>query len=124
MNARSLREAIKEVCGRFVDNAVGNKCKSKLYIDKLITHFLFDYNYYGDLSLKFQSLIGTLGESVAGDEKLFHFTGNSMSIMSVHSKLHRIGLRMYKLVPIHCSYISSYYRYLYELFAILAIFFN
>ena len=36
--------------------------------------------------------------SVSGDEKLFHFTGNSCYIMMAPSKPTRIGLWMFQLV--------------------------
>ena len=38
-----------------------------------------------------------LGERVAGDEKLFHFTGNSIDIRLVPSKPGHIGLWFYEL---------------------------
>jgi hypothetical protein len=43
---------------------------------------LFAAPIYEYLSLNFQKIVLQLGDSVAGDEKLFHFTGNSYSACS------------------------------------------
>ena len=64
----------------------------------MFTHFLVTHGFYERMSERFQGLLRTVGSSVSGDEKLFHFTGNSCYIMLVPSKPSRIGLWMYQLV--------------------------
>ena len=39
------------------------------------THFLFDYRYSKQLSHNFRAILRGIGDRVAGDEKLLHFTG-------------------------------------------------
>lgn len=59
--------------------------------------------YYEDISQKFLSIVENVGEAVAGDEKLFHFTGESLSARLVPSKPGTIGLWMYEL----CAQLKS-----------------
>jgi hypothetical protein len=52
---------------------------------------------YEDICANFQKTITQIGESCAGDEKLFHFTGQSRDIRLVPSKPGRVGLWNYQL---------------------------
>ena len=72
-------------------------CNTKA-MGKLFSHFLISHGFYENLSICFRGLLRNLGSSVSGDEKLFHFTGNSCYIKFVPSKPSRIGLWMYQLV--------------------------
>ena len=65
---------------------------------EVITHrFLIDHTHFDELSERFQLSLLCLGEVVVGDEKLFHFTGNSGHIVLCISKPARIGLWFYEL---------------------------
>jgi len=58
----------------------------------------------------FNSVLSELGAFVAGDEKLLHFTGNGVHVMSVKSKPDRIGLWYYELaVKLECGAIFVIY---------------
>ena len=50
------------------------------------------------ISNHFQSIVQSLGQGVASDEKLFHFTGDSVDVRLVISKPDKIGLWFYELV--------------------------
>ena len=62
-----------------------------------MTKFLFSATYYSNISANFMG-IRSLGEAVAGDKKLLHFTGNSDHILLINTKPARIGLWFYQLV--------------------------
>jgi hypothetical protein len=71
-------------------------------LEKLMSIPLFTYHYFEEISLNCQSVVRHLGEYVAGDEKLFHFTGDSGDIRLVLTKPDRIGLWFYQLcAPLH-----------------------
>jgi hypothetical protein len=65
--------------------------------ETLMSRFLITPKEYQLLSTSFQSLLSSYGDSIAGDEKLFYFTGNSGNIRLVPSKPDRIGLWFYEL---------------------------
>ena len=67
-------------------------------MDKLLAYLLIDFMYFENLSENFQSIVRSLRESVAGDEKLFHFTGNTVYLIQVPSKPAKIGFWIYQLV--------------------------
>ena len=52
---------------------------------------------FGSISENFQSIIESLGQAVAGDEKLFHFTGDTPFLRHVPSKPDQVGLWNYEL---------------------------
>ena len=60
------------------------------------------------LNENFQKLAESLGQCVAGDEKLFHFTGESKDLRLCISKPDRIGLWFYQL----CALLRSGKPYL------------
>ena len=60
------------------------------------------------LNENFQKLAESLGQCVAGDEKLFHFTGESKDVRLCISKPDRIGLWFYQL----CALLRSGKPYL------------
>lgn len=65
---------------------------------------------FAELSENFNSVLSELGAFVAGDEKLLHFTGNGVHVMSVKSKPDRIGLWYYELaVKLECGAIFVIY---------------
>lgn len=65
--------------------------------EKLLAHMLVTAQHTGALSKNFQQVVLHLGQSVAGDEKLFHFTGESPNVRLVISKPGRVGLWFYEL---------------------------
>ena len=97
-NQRPLRKAIEEARRNLTDTHPHSPVICRHYVDKLLTHFLIDYTYFEYLSEIFQSIVRSLGESVAGDEKLFHFTGNTPYLIQVPFKLANIGFWIYQLV--------------------------
>lgn len=60
----------------------------KLYIPRLL---------WDSITKNFRDAINYPGVSVAGDEKLFHYTGHSAYVRLVQSKPERIGLLFYEL---------------------------
>ena len=64
---------------------------------KVIQNILFSYKLSDDLSANYQKAVLSLGESVAGDEKLWKFTGNSGNLKLVISKPDRIGFWNFQL---------------------------
>ena len=93
-----LKKFIRECIDYFND-----KCEdleqqiSFKVVEKLMTILTFD-GFEDCLNKAFQDIVFKLGQSVAGDEKLFHFTGDSGDIRLIISKPDRIGLWFYELV--------------------------
>jgi hypothetical protein len=79
------------------DQENGTKKISFKSIEKMMTILTFD-GFEDMISKSFQDIVLRLGQSIAGDEKLFHFTGNSGDIRLVVSKPDRIGLWFYEVV--------------------------
>ena len=90
---RPLRDALEECQEHFHDL----DCPGIDYLTKLTSVLVFDESMEEVLSLKFQSALSRLGQFVAGDEKLFHFTGQSGDVRLVKSKPDQIGLWFYEL---------------------------
>jgi len=63
----------------------------------LLAHYHIGYTYWSELSSNFAAALTSLGQIVAGDEKLVHFTGDSLFIRKVAEKPDRIGLWTYEL---------------------------
>lgn len=97
-NTRPLEKAIKSSREHFDIRHPDSTSPNSKVIERLLTHFLISADHYELLSRNFQSVVRILGECVAGDEKLLHFTGNSGHIMLVRAKPARIGLWFYQLV--------------------------
>jgi hypothetical protein len=74
-------------------------------IMKMIAIFLIEQEpVVQKINENFHSVVRKLGQSVAGDEKLYHFTGNSCDVRLVASKPDRIGLWFYELcAPLKCG---------------------
>lgn len=72
-------------------------------LSRLVARFLITDQNYGDVSDIFLSIVQRLGEWVAGDEKLLHYTGNSGDIRIVRSKPDHVGLWFYEL----CARLST-----------------
>ena len=66
-------------------------------IATLITRVLLTMDYSDQISKNFRSILDSVGQHAAGDEKLFHFTGNSDLIRLVINKPGKVGLWFYQL---------------------------
>lgn len=66
------------------------------HLQRLVTILLFGDNNVNRICRNFQSTVHHLGQYIAGDEKLFHYTGESGCIRLVPSKPDRIGLWFYE----------------------------
>ena len=76
-----------------------NRTKKVIGVPKVLKlTSIINFHYYErELCNNFQCFLCKLGDSVAGDEKLFHFTGESGNIRLVLSKPDRVGLWFYQL---------------------------
>lgn len=94
-----LRGNIMDALAHFAGRCRGDK--SRLIgintVEVLIARFNIDSAFFPALSKNWQSVLRTLGQFLAGDEKLLHFTGNSGDIRAIPSKPDRIGLWFYEL---------------------------
>ena len=66
-------------------------------IEILIARVLLTMDYSDQVSKNFRSILHSVGQHAAGDEKLFHFTGDSDLIRLVVSKPGKVGLWLYQL---------------------------
>lgn len=103
---RPLRTAIEEAQEFFKDYY--EKPPGISVTEYLATHFLLTNDYFKDLSSNFQSIVVNLGQSVAGDEKLLHFTGDSKDVRLCLTKPDRIGLWFYEL----CGFLENGLSYM------------
>lgn len=96
-NTNAQREAFKKAKLYFETKFPEIPKVSLDLIEKLHTHFLITTEEEKTLCNNLLKLVVQLGEYVAGDEKLFHFTGNSGFIRLCPNKPDRIGLWNYML---------------------------
>ena len=80
-NQRPLREAIEEAMRHFTDAHPKSPAICRHYVDKFLASFLIGHTYFEYLAENFQCVMTSLGESVAGDEKLFRFTAYTAYII-------------------------------------------
>ena len=71
-NIRPLRENIEKARAHLKSTFPDAIMPAINVICKLITHFVFQASHFNHISLNFQSIVVTLGQYVAGDEKLLH----------------------------------------------------
>jgi hypothetical protein len=103
-NQRPLRQSILEAKNHFCDQFPMYDPIGDDKLAKLLSLPYFTSSYYEEISHYFQSIIEKCGDVVAGDEKLFHFTGDSIDCRLVPTKPDRIGLWFYELcVPLRFS---------------------
>ena len=103
-----LEKAVERTRQHFMFLFGNDNVSSKNIILTMISRFLIRSEMYEEVSSHFLSLVNKLGQWVAGDEKLKHFTGNSGNIRQILSKPDRIGLLFYELV----GYLSNGLPYL------------
>ncbi len=65
--------------------------------NQILSNYHIPYTKFEEISINFQTILGCIGEVAAGDEKLFHFTGDSLLVRSVPDKPDRIGMWLYEL---------------------------
>lgn len=93
----SLRKSIEDAREHF-RKAFGKAPPCYDIISRFIARFLIAGTaHFRRMSENFLNIVSRLGEWVAGDEKLLHFTGNSGDIRLVVSKPDRVGLWFYEL---------------------------
>jgi len=105
---RPLRNSIKLAIEHFKRRFPDVKILSQYKFERLVSIPLFISEHFELISRNFQRIVLMLGDCVAGDEKLFRFTGDSKDIRLVFSKPDRIGLWFYQL----CSPTASGGSYL------------
>ena len=66
-------------------------------VEVLISRVLLTFDYSDQISKNFRSVLYSVGQHAAGDENLFHFTGDSNLIRLVQSKPGKVGLWFYEL---------------------------
>jgi hypothetical protein len=96
-NMRPKRKAVEEAIEHFRGRYPLSPVPGIDMIEKLLSIPLVTSAHCEILSRNFQNLVFHLGESCAGDEKLFYFTGKSHDIRLVPHKPGRIGLWFYEL---------------------------
>jgi len=106
---RLLSASVKQCRGHFLSMG---EVVSQEVMERLLARMLMTEHYSDELSRNFQSLVFHLGQSISGDEKLFHFTGDSGNVRLVITKPDRIGLWFYEL----CGKFSNGTAYLINLF--------
>jgi hypothetical protein len=95
-NGRYLRNRIDEA-KEFLRRETGIQLCNTDKIEKIIAKVLLTKEYSDEISLNFQSIVRKLGQTIAGDEKLYFFSGNSGNVRLCISKPGRIGLWFYEL---------------------------
>ena len=91
-----LKDAVDDAWDFFKTNC-GVEPMAKEYIRRTISTYHFGLKYSLLISENFTAILGKLGQYVAGDEKLYYFTGVSGNVRLVISKPGRLGLWMYEL---------------------------
>lgn len=100
-NYKPLKAAIKEAVSHFQSLCPNYHLPGLSILERLISIPLFTSEYFEDISNNFQNIIKSLGERCCGDEKLFHFTGQSCDLRFIPNKPARIGFWFYELcVPL------------------------
>jgi len=83
---------------------------SKHVVNKFLSNFHITKDFYAELSSNFNAELSELGAFVAGDEKLLHFTGDSVYIRIVKTKPDRVGIWYYELaVKLQCGRVFVIY---------------
>lgn len=94
---RSLSTNVNEARKHF-EKALDYHCANRESLESVIALCcLLSQEYSSDLSANFVSVIESLGQYIAGDEKLFHYTGDSPHVRLFPSKPDRVGLWFYQL---------------------------
>ena len=97
---RPLLKAVKKAKKHFEDyyDHIPVKLQDDNRICRLLTHFLITHDHFELLSNNFAAALKSLGDYVAGDEKLLQFYGDAGDIVKCPGKPDRIGLWFFQLV--------------------------
>ncbi len=90
-NDRPRREAIIEAMTHFESLFPKTTKMGIIVVEKYVSLALLNRSHYDDISANFQECIVQLGECVAGDEKLFRYTGHSRDVRCVPNKPSKVG---------------------------------
>ena len=84
-NERPLRDNLQEALDYFkeIDSRLSI---GRSHLDLLLPRYTVPEELLENLSINFQSILISLGRFVCGDEKLYHFTGESEFIRLIPSK--------------------------------------
>jgi len=107
-NIAPLRKAITDAKNYLIGENMNKKGVVSDANARKLTTIINLCTYEAEIRSNFQKMILKLGDSVAGDEKLFHFTGESGLVRLVISKPDRVGLWFYEL----CCKLSNNKPYL------------
>ena len=66
-------------------------------IETILSRVLFSLDDISEISKNFRSILDSVGQYAAGDEKLFHFSGDSQHSRPVPNKPREVGLMFYEL---------------------------
>ena len=95
-NHRPLRGNLQEALDHFTE--IDPKLSvGRSHLELLLPRFTVPADLLENLSQNFQSVLTSLGRIVCGDEKLYHFTGESEFIRLIPSKPGHIGFWFYEL---------------------------
>ena len=94
-NPRPLRRSVLEALSHF--GSFSHKPPGIVIVEKMLSNLLIGVEVEETVNKKLLSCLRKLGEFVAGDEKLFRFTGNSGMIRKVPNKPDGIGIWHYEL---------------------------
>lgn len=95
-NKHFLQERV-QYAKDFLQEKTGEHAYSRNLLLKVISNCFLEPKHASLLSSNFCGILESLGQFAAGDEKLFHFTGNSSDVRLVISKPDRLGLWFYEL---------------------------
>ena len=100
INGRFLRDRLTDTINYFKaqhPNVAKSEFVGRGTIEIFISRVVFSPKYADKLSKNFQSIVWEVGQHAAGDEKLFHFTGDSPHVRLVPGKPGRVGHWHYEL---------------------------
>lgn len=109
---RFLRKGITAALNHFKtldSDAFVTRCE---VVERLNARMVMTEDFSAIISKNFQGFVRTLGQYVAGDEKLFHYTGKSGNVRLVISKPDRVGFWFYEL----CGRFSNGLPYMLDVF--------
>ena len=95
---RHLRDALSDSKLHFQEIYPDAKHMGLEVLSVLVSRYLITDSVLPILSRNFQACCDDLGQVLAGDEKLLHFTGNLMDVRAIKSKPDRMGLWFYQLM--------------------------
>ena len=96
INVNPRREVIQKVAEEFTQEGI-NQMPGIDIMERLVTYFLINQEVMNRIMENLHNFIFALGECVAGDEKLFHYTADDHLVRAVQSKPDKVGIWFYEL---------------------------